>query len=84
MMPEVLDPSEIAAEVIEKEKTFWVDELAWKPENIIENIMKWKEKKFREEKALRTQPFVKDPSMTCEAYAKNNWWEIVEFTRFSI
>jgi translation elongation factor EF-Ts len=28
MMPEVLDPSEIAAEVIEKEKTFWVDELA--------------------------------------------------------
>lgn len=84
MNPEVLDPSEIPAEVIEKEKTFWTEELKWKPENIIENIMKWKEKKFRSEKALRTQSFVKDPSITCEEYAKNSWAEITEFIRLSV
>jgi len=84
MMPEVLDPSEIEQSIIDHEKTFWVDELKWKPENIMENIMKWKEAKFRWEKALKTQNFVKDSSVTCEKFAKNNWWEIIEFIRFSV
>lgn len=84
MNPTYLDPSELSDETVEKEKTFWVDELKWKPENIIENIMKWKEKKFRGENALKTQAFVKDPSMTCETYAKNSWAEITEFIRLSI
>ena len=84
MMPEVLDPSDIEESTVEHEKTFWVDELKWKPENIIENIMKWKEAKFRWEKALKTQPFVKDSSVTCEWFAKNAWWEITEFIRLSV
>ncbi|MCD5383043.1 translation elongation factor Ts [Candidatus Gracilibacteria bacterium] len=84
MMPEVLDPSEIADSVIEHEKQFWEEELKGKPENIIENIMKGKEKKFRGEKALKTQNFVKDPSLTCEGYAKNAGGEIIEFMRISV
>lgn len=84
MMPEVLDPSDIEDSVIEHEKTFWVDELKWKPENIVENIMKWKEKKFREEKALKTQKFVKDPSISCEEFAKNAWAEITSFLRIAV
>jgi len=84
MNPTYLDWSEVSDEAVVKEKTFWVDELKWKPENILENIMKWKEKKFREESALRTQPFVKDPSMTCAQYAKKAWAEITSFIRLAV
>ena len=50
----------------EKEKEIWREQLAneKKPAEMIEKIMIGKEKKFREESALLTQPFVKNPEMT--------------------
>ena len=86
MNPMYLDPSEVAEELVAKEREIWSEQLKneWKPENIIDNIMMWKEKKFRGENALKTQSFVKDPSVTCEKYAQDNWGEIVGFVRISI
>ncbi|MBA4336786.1 translation elongation factor Ts [bacterium] len=64
--PMYLSPDEVPAELIEKEKEIWTDQLKTegKPEKIWDQIMVGKEAKFREEMALLTQPFVKNPDMT--------------------
>lgn len=64
--PRVLRPEDVSSDLVEKEKAIWVEQLKneGKPEAMLEKIMAGKEKKFREESALLTQPFVKDPSKT--------------------
>ncbi|MBU2523688.1 elongation factor Ts [Patescibacteria group bacterium] len=68
MNPAVLSPEEISEELIAKEKEIWKELLKneGKPENIWDNIIAGKEKKFREESALLKQKFVKDPDITIE------------------
>lgn len=68
MAPKYVKPEEVTEEAVEKEKEIWRAQLAQegKPQDMVEKIMAGKEKKFREESALLTQPFVKDPSMTIE------------------
>ena len=63
MNPQNISPDEISAELVAKEKEIWQDQLRQegKPEQIWGKIMAGKEKKFREESALLTQAFVKDP-----------------------
>jgi len=66
MNPQFVKPEEVGAELIEKEKAIWTEQLKAenKPADIMEKIMAGKEKKFREEISLLTQPFVKDPEKT--------------------
>lgn len=66
MNPKFIKPEEVPAEMIEKEKEIWRVQLETegKPAEMIEKIMAGKEKKFREESALLTQMFVKNPDMT--------------------
>lgn len=66
MNPRFIKPEEVSVEMVEKEKEIWKSQLAQegKPAEMIEKIMAGKEKKFREESALLTQAYVKDPSMT--------------------
>lgn len=66
MNPEFVTPEEVSDDAVAKEKEIWKEQLSkeGKPADIVEKIMMGKEKKFREESALTTQPFVKDPSMT--------------------
>lgn len=61
--PQTLSPDEVSPELIAKEKEIWTEQLKQegKPEQIIAKIMEGKEKKFREEFALLTQAFVKNP-----------------------
>lgn len=68
MNPKFIKPEEMPAEMIEKEKEIWRVQLETegKPAEMIEKIMAGKEKKFREESALLTQVFVKNPEMTIE------------------
>jgi len=65
MNPQFMKPQDVPNEVIEKEKEIWIAQLKQegKPENMFEKIMEGKEKKFREEAALLTQSFVKDPAI---------------------
>ncbi|MBT4936867.1 elongation factor Ts [Candidatus Peregrinibacteria bacterium] len=86
MNPQVLSPEDISDELVAKEKDIWAEQLKneGKPENIIENIMKGKEKKFRGEAALVSQSFVKDPSKTVEQYAKENGGEVSGFIRLAV
>lgn len=70
MNPVVVSPEEVTDEIVSKEKEIWTEQLKQegRPENIMENILKGKEKKFREEGALVSQAFVKDPSQTIQGY----------------
>lgn len=66
MNPKVKYPEEISDELVVKEKEIWTEQLSkeGKAADKIPMILLGKEKKFREENALATQMFVKDPSKT--------------------
>ena len=66
MNPRFIKPEDMPSEFVEKEKEIWRALLVQegKPAEMIEKIMLGKEKKFREESALLTQPFVKNPEIT--------------------
>jgi len=66
MNPVCIKPEEVNQEMVEKEKDIWTEQLKNenKSQDLIPNILIGKEKKFRQELALLTQPFVKDPSQT--------------------
>lgn len=68
MNPEVIRPEEVSDETVSAERASWKEALLaeGKKEEMLEGIMAGKEKKFRGERALLTQPFVKNPDITVE------------------
>ena len=82
MNPAVTRPDEVDQATIDKETAIYREQLqsAGKPENIIDQILRGKIQKFCADQALTCQPFVKDPSLTVEAYAG----EVLGFVRFEI
>ncbi len=64
--PQYVKPEEVPEELVEKEREIWREQLVKenKPKEIMDKIMAGKEEKFRNENALLTQIFVKDPSKT--------------------
>lgn len=86
--PQLLDPSQVSPEVVEKEKEIFLalnaDKIAGKPENIVENMVKGRINKFLSESSLVEQPFVKDPEVKVGELAKKAGAEIVSFTRFEV
>lgn len=92
MNPAVLRPEDIAPEIVAKEREIWIEQLKneGKPENIIEKILAGKEDKFRRERALLTQSFVKNPDQTIEDLVKEKIGrigeniQIGEFVRFEL
>lgn len=92
MSPVALRPEEVSGEAIETEKAIWMEQLRQegKPEEMFEKIMAGKEKKFREERALLTQAFVKDPTLsvqdilTAAVQKLGENIQVGEFTRFEV
>lgn len=84
MNPKVTSPDQVSAEVVAKEKEIWREQLKQqgKPEAIWDKIMMGKEKKFREESALLTQPFAKDPSKLVEQVLGGV--KVVAYVRLSV
>lgn len=70
MKPQYIKPEDIPADVIEKEKAFYTEEIAktGKPQNIIDKMMEGKLNKFYEEKCLLKQPMTNDDGKTVEQY----------------
>lgn len=92
MNPKFLSPENVPAEMVEKEKEIWTEQLKseGKPQEIMDKIMAGKEKKFKEEISLLTQPFVKNPDLTIEALITEKIGKIGEniqlgeFSRFEL
>lgn len=82
--PGVVSPSEVTEDAVAKEKEIWTAQMAKdnKPDAIKEKIMAGKEKKFREENALLTQAFAKDPNKTVEQYLGGN--NVTAYVRVSV
>ena len=62
--PQALDKDGVDADVIEREKAIFAEQMKNKPANIIDKIVEGKMRKFFAENCLLEQPFVKDDSQT--------------------
>ncbi len=84
MNPLVARPDEVDQALIDKEKEIARDQLIneGKPETIIDNIIAGKIKKFCAERALVSQAFVKDPSVTVEEHLGDA--KVVGFVRVEV
>lgn len=80
MNPKYIKPEDVSKEIVDKEKEIWIEQLKneGKPENLMPNILAGKEKKFREELSLMTQPFVKNPDQTIGDLVKEKIGKIGE------
>lgn len=91
MNPLYLAPTDVQPELVEKEREIWKAQLAkeGKPEKMWDKIMEGKERKFREEVSLLSQPFVKNPEITIEKLVADALLKLGEnikvmrFTRYS-
>ncbi len=90
--PLVVHPEDVKDEDVAAEKDFALKQLEkeGKPAAMLEKIVEGKLKKFREERALLTQPYVKNPKQTIEQLVAEAVQEIgenisiKEFVRLSI
>lgn len=87
-MPQFVNPTEVPADVIAKEKEIAIAQMAAtnKPQAVLEKIAEGKINKFFEETCLIKQAYVKDPGKTIEAYAKETsaaLGEPITITRFA-
>ncbi|MCK8484111.1 translation elongation factor Ts [Aliiroseovarius sp. S2029] len=84
--PQALNEAELDAAVVEKERAILTEQAreSGKPENIIENMIKGRMKKFLAEVTLLGQDFVINPDLTVEAAAKEAGAEIVGYVRMEV
>ena len=86
--PQFLDPSQVSADAIAKEKEIFMqlnaEKIAGKPENIVENMVKGRINKFLAEGSLIEQPFIKDDSLKVGELAKKAGAEILDFVRYEV
>ncbi len=88
--PKYLAQENVPASEIEKEKAIQIAEMkndpkmANKPENVLENIVKGKLGKFLKEICLLDQPFVKNPDLTVEQFAKSEKSTIKSYIRLEV
>ena len=64
--PQWVTRDEVPADVIEREKSIYAEQVKGKPENIVEKIVAGKLDKFFAETCLMEQAFIKDPDRTIE------------------
>lgn len=88
MNPQVVSPSDISEDVVNKEREIQLAMMkedpknAGKPDDILTKIIDGKMKKFREENALLTQAFVVNPDQSVGEFIGSD--AIVAFFRYAI
>ena len=84
MDPLVANPEDVPADAIEKEKTIAREALIaeGKPEQILDKIIDGKIKKYCAERALTSQPFVKNPEETIAEFLGEA--KLVKFVRLAV
>lgn len=92
MSPKFLNPADVTEDMLLKEREIWSEQLKneGKPKEIMDKIMEGKEKKFREDISLLSQPFVKNPDLTVQELITEKIGKIGEniqvgeFSRFEL
>ncbi|MFN7159987.1 MAG: translation elongation factor Ts [Candidatus Gracilibacteria bacterium] len=82
--PQVVNPEDMDSSLVEKEAEIAKEQLRkeGKPEAMLDKIIEGKLKKFREENALLTQAFIKDPSKQVKDTLGGA--KIMKFVRFAV
>ena len=86
MRPGYLNRDEVPAEVLDHEKEVIKKQAIeeGKPADIAEKMVNGRINKYYKEVCLLEQPFIKDPDIDVETYAKNNNCTIVKMVRFEV
>ncbi len=86
--PQFLDPTQVSDEAIAKEKDIFLalneEKIKGKPDNIVENMVAGRIKKFLAEASLVEQAFIKNPEVTVGKLAQQAGATIVSFVRFEV
>ena len=84
--PASLNENDLDADMIEREKNILTEQAreSGKPENIIENMIKGRMRKFFEEVTLVNQKFVINPDVTVAQAAKEAGAEVTGFVRLAV
>lgn len=84
--PEVIDPHDLSAEIINKEKEIYQAEASQsgKPKEIVEKMVAGRIRKFVDEVCLVRQPFVKDPTIIVGNLLKRLNAKVLSFVRFEV
>ncbi len=84
--PASLSENDLSEELIQREKIILTEQAkeSGKPDNIIENMIKGRLKKYFEEVTLVNQKFVLDPEITVKQAANNAGVEILDFVRLEV
>ena len=88
--PKYLCEACIPADELEKEKAIQIAEMkndpkmANKPEKVLENIVNGKLAKYKKEICLLDQPFVKNPDLTVDQFAKSEKSTIKSYIRLEV
>jgi elongation factor Ts len=88
--PLYVNIADVPAEVIEKEKEIYKEQVSNKPEEVMAQIMEGKLVKFYEEVCLMEQPFIKDPERKVKDLISDNVQKLGEnivirrFARFNL
>ncbi|AWX13855.1 translation elongation factor Ts [Mergibacter septicus] len=84
--PEFVDPSDVPAEVVERERQIQVDIAmqSGKPREIAEKMVEGRMKKFTGEVSLTGQPFVMDPSKSVGDLLKEKGATVTNFVRLEV
>ena len=80
--PQYISSDEIAADTIAKEKEIHKAQLAGKPENMIENIIKGKLNKWFKEVCLNDQPWIRDDKTSVSKANPNT--KVARFVRWQV
>jgi|SaaInlStandDraft_1057018.scaffolds.fasta_scaffold07405_4 elongation factor Ts len=84
--PVYTNKDEVPAEILEKEKDIYREQITGKPENVIEKILTGKMNKFYQENCLEDQTFIKDDKKSVAKILSeaNSSYKIKTFARFQI
>ena len=84
--PLALSEEHLSDELINKEKKLFLEQAkeSGKPDNIVENVVKGKLKKFINDVTLLNQNFVIDPDVTIKEILDKNNNSILDFVRFEV
>ena len=88
--PRYLSAANVPAEELDKEKAIQIAEMkndpkmANKPEKVLENIVNGKLAKYKKEICLLDQPFVKNPDLTVDQFAKSEKCSIKSYIRLEV
>ena len=84
--PLALSEEHLSDELIKKEQKLFTEQAreSGKPENVIENMVKGKLKKFISEVTLLNQNFVIDPDITIKEILEKNNNSILDYVRFEV